>query len=243
MGLILCQLCHNKGATVFGTASSAAKLELAAAAGADHTINYTESDFHEEVTALTDGAGVHVVYDGVGKVRGLGGCVRVGMRGCVGAYQSIPFDSHHSPLPSVSAWACAAFERISPSWSALKNNLFFLSLPCPFHCNQQVTFDKSLDCLAQRGMMVSFGNASGPVDPFSILGLSTRGSLFLTRPSLFHYVSTPEEFAQRATDVVNWVANGELDIRIGQTFPLAEAQAAHEALEGRKTTGKVVLIP
>jgi NADPH2:quinone reductase len=104
------------------------------------------------------------------------------------------------------------------------------------------TFLGGLDSLRPRGMMVTFGNASGPVPPFSPLLLSQKGSLFLTRPTLFHYTRTPAELASRAADLFGWVADG-LDVRIGATFPLASAAEAHRALESRATTGKVLLTP
>jgi NADPH2:quinone reductase len=91
--------------------------------------------------------------------------------------------------------------------------------------------------------MVTFGNASGPVDPVSPLTLMNQGSLFLTRPTLRHYVATTEELRERGAAVLGAVAAGELDVRIGATLPLAEAARAHELLEGRGTTGKVLLLP
>jgi len=105
------------------------------------------------------------------------------------------------------------------------------------------TFDQSLDALRPRGMMVSFGNASGPVPPFSPLVLSQKGSLFLTRPTLTHYAATREEMLERASDVLNWVAAGRLSVRIHKVYPLAEAAQAHRDLEARKTTGKLLLRP
>jgi NADPH2:quinone reductase len=105
------------------------------------------------------------------------------------------------------------------------------------------TWEGSLDCLRPRGMMVTFGNASGPVQPISPLLLSAKGSIFLTRPTLAYYIATPEELAWRAGDLFNWVAAGELNVRIDRRFPLAEAADAHRALEGRQTAGKVLLIP
>jgi NADPH2:quinone reductase len=105
------------------------------------------------------------------------------------------------------------------------------------------TFNQSLDCLRPRGMMVSFGNASGPVPDFAPLILSQKGSLFLTRPSLAHYSSTPEELAWRANDVLNWISQGKLKLHIHKVYPLADAAQAHRDLEGRKTTGKLLLTP
>ena len=104
-------------------------------------------------------------------------------------------------------------------------------------------FTPSLSLIRQRGMMVTFGNASGPVDPVSPLDLSANGSIYLTRPTLFHYASTPSEIQERADDLFAWHASGDLDVRIGERFALADAADAHRALEGRATTGKVVLLP
>jgi NADPH2:quinone reductase len=105
------------------------------------------------------------------------------------------------------------------------------------------TAAKSLDCLAPLGMMVFFGNASGPVDPIDPLVLTRKGSLFLTRPRLGDYVADRASLDRRAGDVLGLVAAGKLDVRIGRTFPLAEAAEAHRALQGRQTTGKVLLLP
>jgi NADPH:quinone reductase len=105
------------------------------------------------------------------------------------------------------------------------------------------TFAKSLDCLAPRGMMVLYGQSSGPVEPVDPQILAQKGSLFLSRPNLAHYVATREELLERATDVLGWVADGSLKVRIGHEYPLAAAAEAHAELEGRRTTGKVLLIP
>jgi NADPH2:quinone reductase len=104
-------------------------------------------------------------------------------------------------------------------------------------------FGKSLTLLRPRGMMVTFGNASGPVDPISPLELSANGSLFLTRPTLFHHISTQSEIQRRADDLFGRIADGTLDIRIGARFELRDAADAHRALEARATTGKVLLVP
>jgi NADPH2:quinone reductase len=173
VGLLLVQMAKERGATVFGTASTEDKAALAREAGAEHVILYTEEDFLEAVLRLTEGRGVDVVYDGVGKA----------------------------------------------------------------------TAEKSLDCLAPRGMMVFFGNASGPVDPIDPLTLSRKGSLFLTRPVLFHHIPDRASLESRSSEVLTAVASGRLHVHVGQTFPLAEAAEAHTALEGRKTTGKVLLLP
>jgi NADPH2:quinone reductase len=105
------------------------------------------------------------------------------------------------------------------------------------------TFEKGLNVLAPRGFMVLFGGASGPAPPLDPLLLSTKGSLFLTRPSLLHYIATPEELKARAGAVLGMIAEGKLKLRIEHTYPLEEAARAHRELEGRKTTGKLLLIP
>jgi NADPH2:quinone reductase len=107
----------------------------------------------------------------------------------------------------------------------------------------QTTFDKSLDCLKPRGYLVLFGQSSGPVPPFDPGKLAAKGSLFLTRPSLAHYTLDRNELLQRAGDLFNWTASGKLKLRIEKTFSMANAADAHRALEGRKTTGKVILLP
>jgi NADPH2:quinone reductase len=104
-------------------------------------------------------------------------------------------------------------------------------------------FQRSLGLIRMRGMMVTFGNASGPPDPISPLELSANGSLFLTRPTLFHHTTTPEEIQRRADDLFRWIGQGALEVRIGTKFDLQDAADAHRALEGRQTTGKVLLIP
>lgn len=173
VGLLLIQMAKRLGARVVGTVSTEEKAALARGAGADEVIIYTEVDFQEEVKRLTEGRGVQVVYDSVGRT----------------------------------------------------------------------TFMKSLDSLAPRGMLALFGQSSGPVPPFDPALLAQKGSLFLTRPSLAQYSATREELAWRAGDVLKWAAAGELKLRIDRTFPLAEAERAHRELEGRATTGKVLLIP
>ena len=105
------------------------------------------------------------------------------------------------------------------------------------------TFFASLDCLRRLGMMVTYGNASGPVAPFSALELSKRGSLFLTRPTLFHYIATRGELNRAAAELFDVVASGVVEIVVGQRYPLAEAARAHADLEGRRTTGSTVLVP
>ncbi len=173
VGLLLVQMAKQRGARVIGTVGGEPKASLARAAGADEVILYRQEDFVAAVKRLTNGRGVDVVYDGVGKETAL----------------------------------------------------------------------KSLDCLALRGMMVFFGNASGPVGPLDPLLLSQKGSLFLTRPTLFHYVADRASLEARAADVLGQVAAKRLDVRIDRAFPLAEAAAAHQALESRQTTGKLLLVP
>ena len=173
VGQLLCQIAKLRGARVFGTASTEEKARIAREAGADDVILYTRQDFAAEVKRLTEGRGVQVVYDGVGRD----------------------------------------------------------------------TFDKSLDSLARRGLLALFGAASGPVPPFDPAVLNTKGSVYLTRPSLFHYIAEREELMQRAADVLGWIAAGQLRLSIGLELPLAEAAEAHRALEGRRTTGKVLLKP
>jgi NADPH2:quinone reductase len=173
VGLLLVQMAKNLGARVIGTAGSDEKAQRARDAGADEVIVYTKQDFETETRRLTEGQGVHVVYDGVGKD----------------------------------------------------------------------TFEKDLNVLRPRGYLVLFGGASGAVPPFDLLELTKHGSLFVTRPSLQHYVATREELEQRSNDVLQGVVRGDLKLRIHKTYPLQEAQQAHRDLEGRKTTGKLLLIP
>ncbi len=114
-------------------------------------------------------------------------------------------------------------------------------LPVVYDSVGKSTFIQSLDCLRPRGLMVSFGNASGPIDPMSPLLLSQKGSLFLTRPTLFHYIATRRELEESAEDLFAMVRSGKVEIAVRQTFPLSEAADAHRALEGRETTGSTVL--
>lgn len=162
-----------RGATVIGTVSTAEKEALAREAGAQHVIRYTETDFESEVKRITQGRGVDVVYDSVGRD----------------------------------------------------------------------TFDKSLNCLARRGMLVLFGQSSGPVPPFDPQILNRKGSLFLTRPSLAHYTATREELLERANDILGWVREGRLRLRIHAEYPLSQAGQAHRDLESRRTSGKLLLLP
>jgi len=173
VGLLLIQLAKMLGARVIGTVSTEQKAELAKQAGADDVILYTQTDFLDAVKKLTDGKGVHVVYDSVGAT----------------------------------------------------------------------TFDKSLDCLRPRGYLVLFGQSSGPVPPFDPGKLAAKGSLFLTRPTLAHYTLSRAELLQRRGDLFNWIASGQFKLRIDHTFPMSDAVEAHRQLEGRKTTGKLILFP
>ncbi len=173
VGLLLVQMAKAKGAKVFGTVSTVDKEELARAAGADEVIRYTEVDFTEEARRLTDGRGVDVVFDSVGKT----------------------------------------------------------------------TFDGSLASVARRGMLVLLGASSGPVPPVDPQRLNAAGSIFLTRPKTGDHTATPEELRWRAGEVFDAAANGTLSVRIGGRYPLAQARQAHEDLQGRRTTGKLLLIP
>jgi len=173
VGLFLCQIAKLRGARVLGTVSTREKAALARGVGADDVILYTEQDFETEVKRLTNGAGLQVIYDSVGKT----------------------------------------------------------------------TFEKGLGCLAPRGMMVLYGQSSGPVGPFDPQLLSQKGSLFLTRPTLAHYIATRAELLGRAGEVLGWIKSGKLTVRIERELPLAQAAEAHRLLEGRKTTGKVLLTP
>jgi NADPH2:quinone reductase len=105
------------------------------------------------------------------------------------------------------------------------------------------TFAKGLNVLRPRGYMVIFGGASGAVPPLDLLELTKHGSLYLTRPSLQHYIASREELEQRSGEVLRMIHSGDLKLRIHKTYPLAEAETAHRDLEGRKTTGKLLLIP
>ena len=107
----------------------------------------------------------------------------------------------------------------------------------------KTTFLQSIDCLRPRGMIVNFGNASGPAPEIAPLLLSQKGSLFLTRPSLMHYTANREELLWRAGDVLKWIAGGKLKLHVHKTYPLSEAAQAQRDLEGRKTTGKLILVP
>ncbi|MFC4271656.1 NADPH:quinone reductase [Sneathiella chungangensis] len=170
VGLFACQWAKHIGATVIGTVGSEEKAELAKAHGCTHTILYREEDFHKKVMEITDGKGVPVVYDSIGKD----------------------------------------------------------------------TFEKSLDCLRPRGLMVSFGNSSGPVTGVDLGILGAKGALYVTRPSLMVYNATRPDLEKSAADLMKLVASGAIKVTINQTYPLSEARKAHEDLEARKTTGSTV---
>jgi NADPH:quinone reductase len=173
VGLLLVQMAKKLGATVIGMVSTEAKAALAREAGADHVINYTQTEFPPEVKRLTGGRGADVFYDSVGKD----------------------------------------------------------------------TFMPGLDCLRPRGMMVTYGNASGAVPEVAPLVLNQKGSLFLTRPTLAHYAATRDELAWRSGDLFRWLKDGTLQLRIERVYPMAETAQAQTDLAGRKTTGKLVLEP
>lgn len=172
VGLLLVQMAKNIGACVIGTVSTEEKAKLARDAGADDVILYTQSDFEIETRKLTDGHGVDVVYDSVGKT----------------------------------------------------------------------TFEKGLNVLRPRGYMVLFGGSSGAVPPFDLIQLSQKGSLYVTRPTLAHYIATREDLERRSGDVFGMIAAGKLKLRIEHTYPLKDAAQAHRDLESRKTTGKLLLL-
>ena len=173
VGLLLVQIAKILGVRVISTVSTEEKAGLARDAGADHVVRYDIRDFENEVKHITQGRGVDVVYDSVGRA----------------------------------------------------------------------TFEKSLNCLKRRGMMVLFGQSSGPVPPVDLNILNAKGSIYVTRPSLGHYAATQEEIDWRAGDVLEWVAEGKLNLRIDHSFPLQEAATAHQALEGRQSKGKILLMP
>ncbi|GAB2835501.1 quinone oxidoreductase [Actinocorallia aurea] len=171
VGLLVAQFVKLRGGRLIGTVSTPEKEKLARDAGADEVIGY--ADFPARVRELTDGRGVDVVYDGVGKD----------------------------------------------------------------------TFDGSLASLRPRGLLALFGAASGAVTGLDTGRLASAGSVFLTRPTLVHYTLTVQELRERAAAVFGHVAAGTLDVRIGRTYPLSDARIAHEDLEGRRTTGKLLLVP
>ncbi len=172
VGSILCQWAHHLGARVIGTVGNDEKAAQARADGCDHPIVYTKESFVERVKAITDGHGVHVVYDAVGKD----------------------------------------------------------------------TFDGSIECLASRGMVVSYGQSSGKVPPFDVLKLSPK-SAFLTRASMPEYTQERSELVETATELFDVLKKGVVKVRIGRRFPLRDAAEAHRELEGRRTVGSTILLP
>jgi NADPH2:quinone reductase len=174
VGQLLTQMVKKRGGQVIATAGSDEKLRTARERGADHLLNYSEvEDLAAAVRELTDGVGVDVVYDGVGKD----------------------------------------------------------------------TFEASLASLRPRGLMVLYGAASGQVPPFDLQRLNSMGSLFVTRPSLGHYIATPDELRARTTELFEWVESGEVQVTIGGRYPLGDAHRAYADLEGRRTQGKLLLLP
>jgi NADPH2:quinone reductase len=173
VGLLLTQVLSSRDVRVIATTSTQSKAALALQAGADDVIRYDEDDVAAEVSRLTGGRGVDVVYDGVG----------------------------------------------------------------------QATFAGSIDSLRTRGMLVSYGSASGKVAPVDPLLLQSKGSLFFTRPTLAHYVADRDELLERSRELFGWVASGELSVRVGARYSVDEAPRAHEDLESRRTTGKSLIIP
>lgn len=173
VGLIAVQWAKQLGVRVIGTAGSPEKAELAKSLGCDEVIDYTKEDVAKRVRELTDGKGVPVVYDGVGKA----------------------------------------------------------------------TLMASLDSLSPRGLLVSFGAASGPVKDFDTGILAAKGSLYLTRPTLMTYVASDEALQANTADLFDVVGSGKVKIEVNQTYALADAVQAHKDLEGRKTTGSTVLLP
>jgi NADPH2:quinone reductase len=173
VGLILVQLAHAVGARVIGTASSDDKARLAREAGADEVIVYTQHDFEPEVKRLTQGKGVDVVYDGVGKA----------------------------------------------------------------------TFEKNLNVMRTRGMLVLYGMSSGPVPPVDPAKLSEKGSLYMARTTLAHFTATREELLARTSDLFKLIAEGKLKMKIAKKYPLSEAAQAHRDLEAHKVAGKLLLVP
>ena len=172
MGLLLIQMLKRLGIYVYTTVSTGGKAELAAGAGADEVILYTQQDFEDEIRRLTGGEGVKVIYDAVG----------------------------------------------------------------------QTTFEKGLRALGRRGCMCLYGQASGPVGMVDSTALR-NGSLYLTRPTLGDYTATRPELLRRAQECLDWVQAGVVKLNISLNLPLAEAAEAHRRLEGRQTTGKILLTP
>ncbi|WP_343315923.1 quinone oxidoreductase [Brucella sp. BE17] len=173
VGLIAGQWARHLGATVIGTAGSPEKIALAKQHGYDHVINYRSENFVDKVRELTDGKGVDVVYDSVGRD----------------------------------------------------------------------TYMGSLDVLKPRGLLACFGQSSGLIPPFDLGTLSQKGSLFVTRPTLFHYIATRPELEAAANGLFDVVSSGAVKIEVNQSYALKDVRTAHEDLEARKTTGTTILLP
>lgn len=171
-GSLIVQFCKGSGATVIGTVSTEEKGQVAKSLGVDHVINYKIQNVVEEVNKLTNGVGVDVVYDGVGKD----------------------------------------------------------------------TFEDSLACCKRLASLITFGNASGKIPPFDILRLAEK-NIRLMRPTLFNYLVTKEEFQKYTRKVFEFVISGKVHIKIWNVYKLSDAKKAHEDLEGRKSTGKLLLEP
>lgn len=172
MGLLLIQMLKRRGLRVYTTVSTDEKAKLAGDAGADEVILYTRQDFEDEIRRRTDGAGVKIIYDAVGRT----------------------------------------------------------------------TFEKGLRILGRRGCMCLYGQAGGPVGMVDS-GALRNGSLYLTRPSLGDYTATRPELLQRAQECLDWVQSGAIKLNVSLNLPLSDAAEAHRRLEGRKTTGKILLTP
>ena len=132
---------------------------------------------------------------------------------------------------------------LQEGWEKKVREIAPAGLPVVYDSVGKDTFEASLNCLAPRGLMVSFGNSSGAVAPFAPGVLAAKGSLYLTRPTLFHYIATRPELERAAAELFAIIASGAVKIAVNHRYPLADAKAAHDALEGRKTTGATVLIP
>jgi NADPH2:quinone reductase len=141
------------------------------------------------------------------------------------------------------AAGCAHVLVLGEGWEKKVREIAPGGVPVVYDSVGKDTFAASLDCLKPRGLMVSFGNSSGAVPPFAPGILSAKGSLYLTRPTLFHYIATRPELERAASELFAVMQSGAVKVAVNQRFPLAEAKAAHDALEGRKTTGATVLIP
>ena len=173
VGQIFCQWAKSLGCKVIGTVGNEEKIKIAKENGCEHVINYSKENFSEKVKEITNGLGVPVVYDGVGKK----------------------------------------------------------------------TFDQSIDCLKIRGMMVSFGNASGPLDPCNVTKSLAPKGLYLTRPSIAHYTSTRDELDEAANKVFNMFIEKKIQLKIFKEYPFNEIVKAHQDLENRKILGPAIIIP